>query len=99
MKPYPQKPENIIMDEYMQLIYKPAGGRYGYGFNFYCPVCKQPLGNSNDDKVLEHSEVHYKVRDYFLFFWTSRTPSKCPNAGKVFEVPQFLIEAKEISSP
>ena len=76
----------------MQVRYKPEGGRFGYGFDYFCAECDEYVGNSVSDKQLKHRAIVTKG-----FFNRTTVPVKCSNAGKVCEIPRHIIEAREVA--
>lgn len=79
----------------MKLRYKPEGGRFGYGFDYFCAECGEYVGNSSHDKVLEHSVTHQETRGW-IRKRTVTVEVNCSNAGKKCAIPKHEIEASEL---
>lgn len=75
----------------MKVTYRPAGGRFGFGFNYFCAECGRYVGNSSDDDELEHAITEKKGK----IFRKVEAPIACSQAGKVCEIPEHEIEASE----
>lgn len=78
----------------MKVTYEPEGGRLGYGFNYYCAECGEYVGNSSSHNQLKHAATEKKGK----MFRKVEVPIACSQAGKVSEMPQHEIEAKQIAN-
>jgi len=76
----------------MKVRYKPEGGRFGDGFDYFCAECGKYVGNSCSDSQLKHDATTTKG-----IFRKTTVPINCSNAGKVCELPQHEIEACEVA--
>jgi hypothetical protein len=74
----------------VRVVCFPDGGRYGYGFNYFCPECEVYLGNSFEDECLKHpSEVVNKK-----WFSKTSTPVKCSHAGETYAMPVHDVQVE-----
>lgn len=67
----------------MNVIFTPSGGRFGFGFDYYCTECGAYLGNSTEDKRLVHRATVKKG----IWFMKKSVPCKCSHAGEIFVMP------------
>lgn len=74
----------------MKIRYSPAGGRFGYGFNYWCSECGCELENSVDYKALHHPEADEEG----TLFRKKTVPIKCSHVGESYELPKHEIEVK-----
>ncbi len=72
----------------MKLLYDPQGGRIGYGFNYYCPVCKNCVGASYDEQ-LEHP-----THESCLI--GKGKPIDCIHVGEKYSVPIHEVEVSKL---
>lgn len=72
----------------MKVLYLPSGGRFGYGFDYWCRECGALLGNTLDDNQLVHPATETEGK------WLRKktVPCKCPHAGTTYEIPIHEIE-------
>jgi len=76
----------------MRVTFKPAGGRFGFGFDYYCYGCGIFVGNSSEDKQLKHPTTTKQG----IFFFRTTKDINCINAGKSCELPKHDIDAIDI---
>lgn len=74
----------------MKIRYSPAGGRFGYGFNYWCVECGYCLGNSLENETLHHPETDEEG----MLFRKKTVPIKCSHVGENYEKPSHEIEVK-----
>ncbi len=79
------------MKTIVAIHFTPDGGRYGYGFNYWCPECERYLGNSND-KRLTHAATEREGN----FFNRKEVAIACPRAGETYSVPEHIIEVEKL---
>lgn len=77
----------------MKVRFKPEGGRFGYGFDYFCAECGEYVGNSSSDDQLKHAATEKKGK----MFRKVEVPIACSQAGKVCELPKHEIEAREVA--
>lgn len=75
----------------MKIVLTPAGGKYGYGFDYRCSECGTDFEISDDEKVLRHPDMV----DDGLFF-TKMVKVECPHVGSEFEKPEIAFEARKL---
>jgi hypothetical protein len=74
----------------MKINFTPKGGRFGFGFNYFCAECGRFLGNSSSDNHLEHAAVETTG-----WFKAKKTvPINCINAGKRAKIPKHQIDVE-----
>ena len=71
----------------MKVLFTPEGGRFGYGFDYYCLECGRFLGNTTDGK-LNHPLGQSKVG----WFRKRVTSIHCSHAGETYDIPKHEIE-------
>jgi hypothetical protein len=77
----------------MKVSFRPDGGRFGYGFDYFCWECGVYVGNSNDDEFLLHPATEETGGIFRKKIVTTLT---CSNAGKKCAIPRHIFEATEI---
>ncbi len=73
----------------MKVRFRPEGGRFGYGFDYFCAECGLYVGNTNDETLV------HDVTETKGIFKKTITPIASANAGKISEIPKHEIEAPD----
>ncbi len=73
----------------MKAHYSPSGGRFGFGFDYWCADCGAYLGNSIADAKLTHPTTETKRKWWYK---KEEIPSRCLHAGKTYALPCHEIE-------
>lgn len=83
----------------MRIRYEPSGGRYGWGFDYYCSECNEYLGNTvtHLDQSITHSEFKTELVNKGIFSFlkpieTIKTRVTCSQAGQNFLMQLPFIE-------
>lgn len=76
----------------MKVKFKPEGGRYGYGFDYFCTECGKYVGNSSANDQLIHPATEKSGK----LFRKVEVPIKCSQAGKICKLPEHAIDAPEL---
>lgn len=78
----------------MNVSYTPSGGRFGYGFDYWCVECETYLGNSSDDEQLHHPATEKEGK------WLRKktVPCKCSHAGETYAMPRHEIAVTKIAN-
>lgn len=79
----------------MKVKYRPQGGRFGYGFDFYCEECTAYLGNSCDDDVLKHPTTKI-IKEAGWFKKREEVPIICSQVGVKCEIDYPTMELNNI---
>lgn len=76
----------------MNIEFTVSGGRFGWGFDYWCVECGKYLGNSTDDEHLEHPLVEAEGS-----WLRKRTgPINCSHAGEKYALPRHEIAVERI---
>lgn len=78
------------MSEQIKVRYSPQGGRYGYGYDYYCIVCSEKLGESGD-KQLYHPAMVVK-----WLYYKTKTPVSCPHGGETYTMPKHETAVEKL---
>lgn len=77
---------------HVSVIFTPAGGRFGWGWVYFCKHCKIQLYEKNGFLVHDADEIKRTS-----MFKSERIPLKCPHAGQRYRKPkhEIPVEVKE----
>lgn len=78
----------------MKVFYYPQGGRWGYGFDYYCNECGCQLHSI--ESALHHPTSFRMESGIWPFTKITETASKCASSGKRCKKPIHLIECDEL---
>lgn len=76
----------------MKVYFIAQGGRYGYGFNYFCSLCDAYLGCTSSE-FLEHPSTK---NIGLLSIFKKPIENKCPHAGHKWDVPKHEIGVSRI---
>lgn len=82
------------MSEQIKVSFTPSGGRFGYGFNYWCVECECYLGNSSESDTLNHPATETKRK--FLLFDKVTKPLSCSHAGESYALPEHEIAVAKL---